>query len=66
MSTGNSDRRMRWVFARFIPRLLTDSQMEYWKTIASELCEMSTQDSSFLVKVVTGNKSWVLAYDPET
>jgi hypothetical protein len=40
--------------------------MECKKTIAGDLFEQSTQDPSFLGKVVTGNESWVFAYDPKT
>jgi hypothetical protein len=45
---------MRRVCAKFVPRLLSDDQMECRKTIAGDLFEQSTQGLSFLVKVVTG------------
>jgi hypothetical protein len=56
----------RRVCAKCFPRLLSDEQMECRKTIAGELFEQSTQDPSFLGKVVTGDESWVFEYDPET
>jgi hypothetical protein len=35
-------------------------------TTAGDLFEQSMQDPSFLNKVVTGDESWVFAYDPDT
>jgi hypothetical protein len=40
--------------------------MECRKAIVGDLSEQSTQDPRFLGKVVTGDESWVFAYDPET
>ena len=34
--------------------------------VAGNLFEKSTQDPTFLTKIVTGDESWVFAYDPET
>jgi hypothetical protein len=48
------DLGMRRVCAKFVPRLLSVDQMECRKTIAGDLFEQSTQDPSFLGKVVTG------------
>ena len=33
---------------------------------AGDLFEKSTQDPTFLTKIVMGDESWVFAYDPET
>jgi histone-lysine N-methyltransferase SETMAR len=60
------DLGMRRVCAKCVPRLLSDDQRECKKTIAGDLFEQSTQDPSFLGKVVTRDESWVFAYDPET
>jgi histone-lysine N-methyltransferase SETMAR len=60
------DLGMRRVCAKLVPRLLSDDQMERKKTIAGDLFEQSTQDPSFLGNVVTGDESWVFAYDAET
>jgi hypothetical protein len=57
---------MRRVCADFVPRLLSDDQMECRKNIAGDLFEQSTQDSSFLGKVVTEDESWLFTYDHET
>jgi hypothetical protein len=31
-----------------------------------ELCEISSDDATFLSRVITGDKSWIYSYDPET
>jgi hypothetical protein len=54
---------MHRVCAKFVPRLLSDDLMESRMNIAGDLFEKSTQDSSLLGKVVTGDESWVFAYD---
>jgi hypothetical protein len=54
------------VCAKFVPQFFSDNQLECRKTIAGDLFEQSVQDRSFLGKVVTGDESWVFAYDPET
>ena len=57
--------QVRWVRAECVPWFLADNQREYWITVASELLEKSTQEISFLGKIVTGDESWVFAYNPE-
>jgi hypothetical protein len=54
------------VCAEFVPWLLAYDQREYWSTVASELLEKSTQEISFLGKIVTGDESCVFTYSPET
>jgi hypothetical protein len=48
------DLGIRCVCAKFVPRLLSDDQIERRKIIAGDLFEKSTQDPSFLGEVVTG------------
>jgi hypothetical protein len=57
---------VRWVCAEFVPWFLAYNQREYWITIASEVLEKSTQEISFLGKIVTGDESWVFTYNHET
>jgi hypothetical protein len=54
------DLGMRRVCEKFVPRLLSDDQMECRKIIAGDLSEKSTQDPSFLDKVVTGKRAGCL------
>jgi hypothetical protein len=62
----SSDLKMRHVSAKFVPRQLTTDQMECRMMVAGDLFEKSTQDLTFLTKIVTGDESFVFAYDPET
>ena len=56
---------MKWVCAKAVLRLLTNAQRDCWKTVASELCGIWLQDTSFLGRVVIGNESWVFTYNPQ-
>ncbi|KAL4084659.1 hypothetical protein QTP88_027586 [Uroleucon formosanum] len=60
------DLGMRRVCAKFVPRILTEDQMENRKLITAELFERSVNENDFLLKIVTGDETWVFAYDPET
>ncbi|KAG2455326.1 MOS1T transposase, partial [Polypterus senegalus] len=57
---------MRRVCANFVPRLLTTDQMEFRMFVAGDLFQKSSQDPTFLEKIVTADESWVYAYIPET
>jgi len=60
------DLHMKRVCVKFVPRLLTDDQLEQRQTIARELFERSFEDVQFLKNIVTGDESWVYGYEPET
>jgi hypothetical protein len=55
---------MHHVVAKFVPRLLTTEQKENRVEICQELCQRILDDSSFMLGVITGDKSWVYGYDP--
>jgi len=57
---------MKRVCAKFVPRFLTDDQIEQRLIIARDLFERSCEELQFLENVVTGDESWVYGYDPET
>ena len=57
---------MKRVWAKSVPRLLTDDQREQRQKIARDLFERSCEDVQFLKNNVTGDESWVYGYDPET
>jgi len=61
----SDDLKMRHVSAKFVPRQLTMDQMECRMMVVGDLFEKSMQDPTFLTKIVTGDDSWVFAYDPE-
>ena len=60
------DLKMRRVSAKFVSRRLSTDQMECRMMVVGDLFEKSTQDPTFITKIVTGDESWVFAYDPET
>jgi len=57
---------MKHVCPKFVPRLLTDDQYAQQQTITRDLLEHSCEDVQFLKNTVTGDKSWVYMYNPET
>ena len=61
----SDDFKMRHVSEKFVPRQLTTDQMECRMMVAGDLIGKSTQDPKFLTKIVTGDESWVFAYNPE-
>jgi hypothetical protein len=54
---------MRHVSEKFFPRQLTIDQMECCMMVTGELFEKSTQDLTYLKKIITGDESLVY---PET
>ncbi|CAN7982509.1 unnamed protein product [Ixodes pacificus] len=60
------DLQMRRVSAKFVPRLLTVEQKDDRVSICTDLRERVQNDPNFMSSVITGDKSWVNGYDPET
>jgi len=52
---------MHWIAAKFVPRVLTHDQKD-----SQELKETVINDPTLLLNVITGDESFVYAYDPET
>jgi len=61
----SNDLKVSRVSAKFVPRQLTTDQMECRMMVAGDLFEKCMQDPVFLTKIVTGDESWVFAYNPE-
>jgi len=59
------DLQMRRVSAKFVPRLPTAEQDDR-VSICTDLCEQAQNDPNFMSSVITGDKSWVYGYNPET
>jgi len=57
---------MHRVAAKFVPRILTDDQKQQRANICTELCQFTSNDETFLSRVITGDQSWVYGYNPET
>jgi histone-lysine N-methyltransferase SETMAR len=60
------DLNMRWIVAKFVPRLLTPKQKEHHVAVCQELRQHTLGDPSFMLRVITGYESWVYGYDPKT
>ena len=58
--------QMKRVAAKFVPHMLTADQKQPRVDACRELKEHLEIDPDFFLKVITGDKSWCYAYDPET
>ena len=58
--------QMHHISAKFVPRLLTDDQKENHVEISQELLANANGNENFLKKIITGDETWVYAYDVET
>jgi len=58
----SDDLKLRHVSAKYVLRQLTTDQIECRMMVAGDLFEKSTQDPTFLTKIVTDDESWVFAY----
>ena len=61
-----TDLKMRRVASKFVPTLLSVDQKQQRLEVCLDLKENATNDPSFLSNVITGDDTWVYAYDPET
>jgi hypothetical protein len=57
---------MHHVAAKFVPRILTADQKQQHVNTCEELRQISSDDSTFLSTVITGDESWIYGYGPET
>jgi len=56
---------MRRVASKFVPKLLSVDQKQQRLDICLDLEENAANDPRFLWNVITGDETWVYAYDPE-
>jgi len=63
--TLTEDLKMQRVTSKFMPRLLSVDQKQQRLDVCLHLKE-NANDPSFLSNVITGDETWVYAYDPET
>jgi hypothetical protein len=62
----SEDLNVGHVGAKFVPRMLIEDQNEERGSTSSTLFDRSVSDPTLLQKVITGEKSWVYRYKPET
>jgi len=55
----------RKLCARFVPHFLTPEQREDF-TSCQDIIRMADANKNFFNKIITGNKTWHFACDPET
>jgi len=60
------DLKMQCVASKFVPRLPSVDQKQQRLDVCLDLKENAANDPSFLSNVITGDKTWVYAYDLET
>ena len=61
-----NDLKKRKLCARFVPHALTAELRQQRVSHAHDLLEMIETQPNFLESIITGDKSWCFAYDPET
>jgi hypothetical protein len=54
------------VAAKFVPKILTADQKQQCVNICEYFRQIASNDATFLYRVITGDKSWIYGYDPET
>ena len=57
---------MKRAAAKIVPNLINFEQKEHRMDIAQEMLMTFNDDTDFLKKVITGDKSWVYGYNIET
>jgi hypothetical protein len=60
------DLKMGQISAKFMPKLVTDRQKQWHVFVCQELLDEGRSNQNFLSRVITGVKTWVCCYDPET
>ena len=57
---------MKCVSVKFVPKVLIVKQKETYPAVARDWLHCADQDANFMKTLITGDKSWVYGYDPET
>ena len=60
------DLDMRNVCAKMIPKKLTTEQKANRRDVCLDLLDRLEREPEFYSRVITGDESWILEYDPET
>ena len=57
---------MRKGCTEVVPSLLNDDQKEYHLQVCQDITERLQTEPDMLCRVITGDKTWIFEYDPET
>jgi len=60
------DLDMRKVCAKIVPKNLTTEQKANRRDVCLDLLDRLEREPEFFSRVITGDESWILEYDPET
>jgi hypothetical protein len=62
---GNADfLHFIWIHVSELMQFLTEDQKQH--VSVCELCQIASNDATFLFRVITGEESWIYSHDPET
>ncbi|GFX70498.1 histone-lysine n-methyltransferase setmar-like protein [Trichonephila clavipes] len=62
----SEDLGMRKIFAKLVPKVLTNVQKQNHETVSKDLLKRIEIGPHFFDNVITGDESWLFEYDPET
>ena len=57
---------MRRISSKFVPRFLIDDQKEKCVEISQDLVVNANDNENFFKNIITGDETWVYAYDVKT
>ena len=60
------DLDMRKVCAKMVPKNLTTEQKANRRDVCLDLLDCLQREPEFFSRVITGDESWILEYDPKT
>ena len=60
------DLDMRKLWAKMVPKNLTTEQKANRRDVCIDLLDRLEREPEFFSRVITGDESWILEYDPET
>ena len=58
--------KMRKLWAKMVPKILSEYQRQRRFTVCQDITERLEAEPDLLNSVITGDKTWVFKYDPET
>jgi hypothetical protein len=56
---------MHHVAAKHVPRIMTADKKQQHVSVCKELHQITSNNTTFSFRVITGDESWIYGYDPE-
>jgi hypothetical protein len=60
------DVNMQQISIKFVPQMLSDKQKQWCVFVCQELLDEVRNNKNFLLRVITGDKTWFYCNNPET